>query len=363
MLLLALRRGLPHLLVQLLDPPAQRVDLLRERGDLPLDLLDGLPHVRDVQAHVFELVVGLPELGLAVVPLLVVVGLLLNQESNHVIDHLDHFEEAGLLGAQGHRHEVQAGAAPPAPSAPRRLDCPESLLPRIALLGRPELQERWRGQGLLEEGQRLVVVQDFDRLSDRLKLLAAHLLPRRPLGPLGLAARLHVGQELPVLLERLRGVVKVCLKVNDVDRELAQAGGLRLHLPLEGADLVGLGLDHVRRLVLRHCVLLLDLKQPGLHLLLHLLQDAQDLAVVGLVALALPLRQEGGDRVAVAGAHVQGEGQLAQRAGRRGLQELAGAALLQGQDGLAQGVEVALRVGHLFHRGLVLLLRDLLVLS
>ena len=87
--------------------------------------------------------------------------------------------------------------------------------------------EKARGrQGLLEEVERVVIVEDLDRLLDRDELLRAALHARVVVRLGRRAALLELGSELLVLTKRLLRILEVVLQVHDLDGGLPGALGL-----------------------------------------------------------------------------------------------------------------------------------------
>mmetsp|Transcript_72387 Transcript_72387/g.205491 ORF Transcript_72387/g.205491 Transcript_72387/m.205491 type:complete len:216 (+) Transcript_72387:884-1531(+) len=146
-------RRLPHLPVKLPDARLESLDLLLQ---LPLGrrgLAEGLAEVRGLQVQGLLLVLGLVQLGLAVGLLVVVRRLLLAQQRDHVVDHLDDLVEGAIRAAlQGQRHQLEAGAPP----ATARQGGQRLALGLLAADLR--LQQRGAWQRLLEKLQRVVVI-------------------------------------------------------------------------------------------------------------------------------------------------------------------------------------------------------------
>mmetsp|Transcript_5114 Transcript_5114/g.11357 ORF Transcript_5114/g.11357 Transcript_5114/m.11357 type:complete len:250 (+) Transcript_5114:1077-1826(+) len=221
-----------------------------------------------------------------------------------------------------------------------------------------KLQERgsWLAirQRFLEESLRVVVVQDLDRLCDR------HLLGRLLLGeqfvlPLPRAARLpEFAEQLPVLGQGIEGVIQVILQVYLLHLGITQAAHLRLYGRCRGSDLLLLRL--LQGLQCRPCIHLLlhHGVEVCLHILSHLLQDADDL--VGLRRFAV-LVEEGGQSLAV-GAFRKAplHNQALQEARGVGLQELRPAnAFLEFLHRFLHGLDVGLLLGGLLVEELPLL--------
>mmetsp|Transcript_26506 Transcript_26506/g.84031 ORF Transcript_26506/g.84031 Transcript_26506/m.84031 type:complete len:292 (-) Transcript_26506:643-1518(-) len=285
MLLLALLSRVGNLRVQLPDALAEGGDLALHCRHLLLGLVDGLADVRDLQGQRLELASGLALLRLAVVALLVVVVLLLSQEHHHVVNHLEDLVEAGALRPQRHRDEVQAPVVATVAALLRGLHHLQRHDALGLVFGRClDLEEGGRGQGLLEQCQGVVFVQELDRVRKCLELLSPHLFANGPLVLLGFATLFEVRQVTLVLLEGLGCVVQVSLQVDNVDPDFADARDLLLDLLLERGYLLLLRLAHDLLLLLGAGVLALELVQVRLHFVPHRLQDTNDLTRLGLVA-------------------------------------------------------------------------------
>ena len=179
---------------------------------------------------------------------MVVVELLGLQERDHVVDHLDNLVEAasaeGLLAAQGQGDELQADLVLLAQALHDRVDVVEGGVAhgRSALLHLEQARAGAR-QGLLEEVERVVVVEHLDGVRQGHELLGAHLGALLPLARLRRAAVLQLREELLVLQQALGRVVEVLLHGHELHAELADLGGLRLDGRGERLDLLGLGSD------------------------------------------------------------------------------------------------------------------------
>merc|ERR1719313_2418298 len=169
---LARLRSLRDRLVERNNAILQRLDLVLQRRDAALHLLDGRRQTLQLVLQVDLLVLRRFELRLAPLLLRVVVLLLLAEQYHHVVDHLDHLVEAHLLALKGKLDEAQLLRV-----ALRRVLHRRERLVANVLLG-AHLKERRRRKRLLEQIQRIVVVQDLDRLLDGDELLRARLHPR-----------------------------------------------------------------------------------------------------------------------------------------------------------------------------------------
>merc|ERR1719269_324105 len=107
MLFLARLRSLRDRLVESNDAVLQSLDLLLQRRDAALHLFDGRRQTLQLVLQVDLLVGRRFELRLAPVLLLVVVLLILAEQHDHVVDHLENLVEAHLLVAQSKLDEAE----------------------------------------------------------------------------------------------------------------------------------------------------------------------------------------------------------------------------------------------------------------
>mmetsp|Transcript_78354 Transcript_78354/g.253434 ORF Transcript_78354/g.253434 Transcript_78354/m.253434 type:complete len:528 (+) Transcript_78354:707-2290(+) len=333
---LALIRGLDDGLIKGIDAGRQGSELLGRGFDEGLRLLDGLLQVRGVQVEFLIFVLIGVNIFLAIHLLVVVIDLLLTEQSDHLVNHGQHLVEVDLLAAQSQRDEVQAVVV----AATERLNGHVAHL--LVLDG--HLQERGARQGGFKKFKCIVIIQDLDGLSDRQSLLGTGLLHDLVLLRLGRTVLVQVNQELFVLLVGRGSVLQVLPELLDLDTSLAKA--LRLLLNGLGVrrDLLLLGRDQTLIVRLGLLLRLRDIGQVRLHGVLHLLEDARDLAALRGVALTLALRQEGGHHVTVRATQVHVDGQAADDCSGVGLQEAAACTLRDEVDGLAGGRDVGLVV-------------------
>merc|ERR1719359_2132732 len=315
---LARLRSLRDRLVERNDAVLQRLDLILQRRDAALHILDGRRQTLQLVLQVDLLVPRRVELRLAPPLLRVVVLLLLAEQHDHVVDHLDHLVEAHLLALKSKLDEAKLLRVALQSVLHRR----EGLLAN-AFLG-AHLQKRRRRERLLEQIQRIVIVQDLDRLLDSDELLRARLHPRVVVRTRCSATLLQLRKELLVLAQRFLRVLEVVLQVDDLHRHLAVL--LRLHLDRlsRGRNLLLLRGDQRLEIGDGSVLRLRDVAQLLLHVLQQLLQDTNDLARTRRVASLLRSRQELSQRaagVAVHGLAVQDQG--AKRARGVALQEHA----------------------------------------
>merc|ERR1719456_1908936 len=286
---LALLRGLRHRFVQGLDLSLERLDLARERRDRCRHLLDGRRKARQRLFRLLLLVRALLELVVAERLLLVIVTLLLTKHVDHAIDHARDLREIHRLGLQRRRDQAQLRLVRAAhlrkrhhhhlrTKSDRRL---RALLQEAhALLGE-------RRHGLLEEVQRVVVVQDFHGLADRVDLLGTHRLTLTPRRLLLRALLAKIREELLRLGDVRLRVLEVVLGLDDLNRNLPGPLRLRLDRRRRSRDLRVLRRGQVAEVLDRRGLSLIRRLQVALHLLLHGLEHARDLArrLHGLLAL------------------------------------------------------------------------------
>mmetsp|Transcript_5100 Transcript_5100/g.11289 ORF Transcript_5100/g.11289 Transcript_5100/m.11289 type:complete len:380 (-) Transcript_5100:584-1723(-) len=296
-LLLAGLGSVSHLLVKGCNAISQGLDLLGEGGNGLLGLLNGQLQIGESLLQCLHLVLSGVELLFAVRLLLVVLALLLGQDFNKLIDESEDLLEANLLASEGHGDEVQC--------CPVRLvshwcllhqgQCPLSQLPAAG----GHLDKAWTWEGLLEELQGVVIVEDLDGLCDGQLLLSAHLLNLLPLLVLGVAVLVHVGQELLILGKRLLGVLQIVSHLSDLDAKLASALSLCLNGGSVSGKLLLLGCLHISLVLLGLLLGGGDVCQVLLHLVLHDLQDANDLTTCWGIATAAALIKEGHEDVPI----------------------------------------------------------------
>merc|ERR1719453_792110 len=345
-LFLPLLRGFGYVFVKILDALHKRCNLIREGGNGGLPVRDVLLEVLKSVLKLLQFVLGDVELGLAVLFFLVVSGLLLPEQHDHFVDHADNLGEAHLLPTKRKGNEVQPRVLPVVATKG-----PESLAPDLTH-AHPRLQERRARERFLEKFQRIIVVENLDRLRKREDLLCPHLRAVLPVLRLRRAVLLQVGKELLVLLEGLYRVLHILLRVHDLHAELS--------------DTRQFGLDRLRRcfylLRLRRHQLLVEfdgflfglggVRQVRHHRVQHLFHDSDDLSALGCVLCrgALALGKEGGQHVAIGAAEVDSQHQPPQHGSGRGLQETV-RPLGQRSDGLLQRSNVRLRFTSLLRKG------------
>merc|ERR1719353_556626 len=326
---LARLRSLSDRLVERNDAILQRLDLLLQRRDAALHLLDGHRQTLQLVLQVDLLQLRRPELRLAPLLLCVVVLLLLAEQHHHVVDHLEHLVEAHLLALESKLDEAQLLRVVLYRGLHRR----ESILANASLGA--HLEKCRRRKRLLEQIQRIVIVQDLDRLLDGHELLRARLHPRVVVRTRCRAALLQLRKELRILAQRFLCVLEVVLQVDNLHRHLAVLLQLHLDRLSRGRNFLLLRSDQRFEISDGSILRLRDVAQLLLHVLQELLQDADDLArtrrVTGLRRSRQELRQRAAG-VAVHGLAVQN--QVAKSARGVALQERARHALHDRVNGL-----------------------------
>mmetsp|Transcript_1098 Transcript_1098/g.3335 ORF Transcript_1098/g.3335 Transcript_1098/m.3335 type:complete len:501 (+) Transcript_1098:476-1978(+) len=222
MLVLALVLHVLHVLFQVLDRLGGALLLLAKVLDEPLQLVDGCLVLLDEPADLGDAALGLLVLLEALVALLRVLGGLLLELSEHLVDGLDDLVEMAGLGRaepRGEGREAQAlgpgGRGPqggvgarcwggPRVSS-RELKQRRGVHAGFVGLVYARLPARLDGGG--EELPGLVAAEDLQRLRDALELLGPELLPCGPGLLLGLTRLLGLVEEGDVGLHLRLGVV------------------------------------------------------------------------------------------------------------------------------------------------------------
>merc|ERR1719327_837397 len=276
--------GLLELLVLHLAVLTRALDLhlhLRDLGLLRLDVL-GQGVNRRLQVFDVRLEVGLlvlrdhggllvlRELLRAVVLVLDVVGELLLEISDHLVDGGDDLGESVEAGARRQREELRAASL-----LRRRLEHRNGLLARLLVHVQDgvHLDEAERAR---EEVAGLVRREDGDGLADRGDLGLARLGALLHLRVRHAALLLEVQEELLVRRERVARVREVLLRLRALLIGLRELDGLHVNRLLGGADLGELGRLELVVGVLGGELVLLRLREVRLEGLLHLLEDAED---------------------------------------------------------------------------------------
>merc|ERR1719240_1286639 len=365
-LLLALLSRLRDGLVQVLHLLLQLLDLVRKRGALIRHFIDGRLAGRDRFFRVLLLRLGLRQLLVAIGLRRVVVLLLLTEDLDHTVNHRQDLGEInglrlhrkldkrklravrGALLHQGGNHGARA----------KNVGARGSLLDEAHVLRGLRQRER-----LLEEVQRIVVVQDLDRLADRRDLLSTHLLARSPLLLLQRALGRQVREEGLRLLHLRGRVLDVVRGGRHRHVEVAAAHGLRLDRLAGGGDLVLLRRGELLE-GLRSSLLVADgAVEVLVHLVLERLEHAHNFArrravIAEGVLLALEQPQDLGLLVLVHARRSLNDLHHTRHAVLVLLDEGLAHALLQRGDRTSQRINVFRRVTRRLDELGVLLLAD-----
>merc|ERR1719324_60334 len=279
-LLFALLRRLGHRLVEGLDLGRERLDLARKRGHRGGHLLDRRLEARELVLRLLLLRRALGELLVAEGLLRVVIGLLLAEDFDHTVDLLRDLGEIHGLALERRRHQAQLRRV----RAARLHQRHEQALGAHrdgglgALLQELHAGLNHRRHRLLEQVERVVVVEHLDGLADGRDLLGAHLLALGPVRLLLRALRGEVTDECLRLLGFLLSVLHVVLRLNNLDRNFTRALGLGLDGRSRRRDLRLLRSGELLEARGRRGLVLLRRRQVALHLLEHSLQHARDLS-------------------------------------------------------------------------------------
>mmetsp|Transcript_58832 Transcript_58832/g.126603 ORF Transcript_58832/g.126603 Transcript_58832/m.126603 type:complete len:485 (+) Transcript_58832:781-2235(+) len=349
MLLLALCSGIRNGLVQILDSLLELRNLIAQAVQIVVVVLHFVGQGHQLVLQLLLRLLCLVQLFLAVVVLGVIIRLLLLEGLSHVVHHLDHLVEAYLLRSQRQRDQVQLGTGNGPPS---RGNHAQSLALQC-FVGLLYLQQRRGGNGLLEELQSIVTVENLDGVGDGdyfvrtglLGLLVELLLLGTVLGQLLEVAL--VGCQCPLNTLEVVGVG------GDLDCELPRAGGLVFDGLGGRLDLLALGRAQACKIGRRFGLCLLNLSQPVGHLLDHGLQDTHDLVRPRALRSLLEIFGNSFFVVVCGSAH-----SLQQRSPISCLQESRGRPLLNRCDGLLHGIQIGLQIGALGLKILVLLLAE-----
>merc|ERR1719331_3579197 len=168
-------RRLGDRLVQSNDAVAQSLDVVLKRSNALLHLRDRGLQARNLALELTLLVLRSVELRLAPLLLSLVILLLLLQQDNHVIDHLDDLLEPSLLA---HERELDHAELRRVLLVLQVRERREGLVAHVA--GRlRHLEQSRRRKSLLEEIQGVIIVQDLEGLRNRDRLLRAARLAIR----------------------------------------------------------------------------------------------------------------------------------------------------------------------------------------
>mmetsp|Transcript_29921 Transcript_29921/g.67889 ORF Transcript_29921/g.67889 Transcript_29921/m.67889 type:complete len:236 (-) Transcript_29921:817-1524(-) len=223
-----------HRLVEILDARSQSCNLFSQGGDSVLGGSNCAVFVRHLTLQAFLLVIGEIELIPAVLLLVVIPVLFLDQNLDHLIDHFENLVESSRcqrpLATQRQHKEVQAGVSVVTSSLTCSTDHSQSPTPHSGSAN-ADLNKAgpWAWKGLLEQLQSIVIIQNFDRVSQRNLLLRTGLRALLPFRCFCFTAFCKACQELFVLHQALLGVRKVLLHLLQIDTRLADLGRLGLN--------------------------------------------------------------------------------------------------------------------------------------
>merc|ERR1719313_2944595 len=368
-LLLALLRGFRHSLVQ-------RLDVLLQSRDLLGSLLAGRGGLLDEGLAGRDSALGVRLLGLLGSQVLVAEGLLgvivlllLLEDEDHPVNHRQDLGEVHLLRLEAKLnqlelllvrrvllHEGRQNVASARGDRHSRLLLQEAELVRLLR----------QGERLLEEVQSVVVVQDLNGLADGRNLLGTDLAALVPFLLLRRALRRQVREERLRVIQLRRRVLDIVRSRHDGDGKLTAALRLRLDRLPSRSDL-----RLLRRGQLPEALRGLLLSRNGaaevlVHLVLHSLQDADDLAALrGVVTerVLLPAKERHHRAALVVVDARRRLHHLDETPSSARLQECLAHALLESRNRTGHRVEVALLFRRELHVLLVLLLTDLRSLS
>merc|ERR1719472_148406 len=305
-LLLTLLRRLGDRLVERLDVLLESRNLLRKRLARRRHLLDRSLAARDriLRARLLRLALG--QVLVTEVLLRVVVLLLLAQHRHHAVDLGQNLREVDRLRLQAELNQRQLSLVHPRLLEGRH----DTAGLERSRRGRLLLQEAHRrlrqSQRLLEQVQRIIIVENLDGLADRSDLLSAHLAALRPLLLLRLAHRREVRNERLRVGHLRRRVLNVVGGRGDLHSQLTAAHRLRLNRLARGRNLrllrIGHGPERLHRLLLSPD----STAEVLVHLVLHGLEDADDLARLrAVVAERVLALQEAKDLIALEVVHAR----------------------------------------------------------
>merc|ERR1719379_1943758 len=292
-LVLALLGRLRDSLVELLNALLQLGNLRSHRLDRLLGLPDLGRQTLDQPRGILRLILGRVEFLLAPLLLGVVVLLLHAKLHDHLIDQLDHLGKASLLALESHRDKAELRVFR---ILLQLLHQCEGFLANVAGAA-GHLQQRRGRERLLEEVKRVVVVQDLDRLLDCDQLHGTHLDALVVLRRFRGAGLLQLHQKHFIRTKLVLCILEVILQVDDLNGNLASTLGLRLNRFRCSSDLLLLRRNQAVELRNGFVLHLGDVAERALHVLLELLEDAEDLA--GSRRVARVRREEGRQRLPV----------------------------------------------------------------
>merc|ERR1719182_1317854 len=368
-LLLALLRGFRHSLVQ-------RLDVLLQSRDLLGSLLAGRGGLLDKGLAGRDSALGVRLLGLLGSQVLVAEGLLrvivlllLLEDEDHAVNHRNHLGEVHLLRLEAKLNQLQLLLVRRVLLHEGRQNVASARGDRHSrlLLQEAELVRLLRqGERLLEEVQSVVVVQDLNGLADGRNLLGADLAALVPFVLLRRALRRQVREERLRVTQLRRRVLDIVRSRHDGDGKPTGALRLRLDRLPSRSDLRLLRRGQLPEAL---CGLLLGRHGAAevlVHLVLHGLQDADDVAALrGIVPerVLLPAEERHHRAALVVVDARRSLHNLDKTPSRAPLQERLAHALLESRNRTGHRVEVALLIRRELHVLLVLLLTDLRSLS
>mmetsp|Transcript_80513 Transcript_80513/g.209660 ORF Transcript_80513/g.209660 Transcript_80513/m.209660 type:complete len:417 (+) Transcript_80513:86-1336(+) len=180
-LLLPQLRGLDDLMVQVLDARSQRLDVDEQSLHHFLALRDGRGDLGLRTLQVLLQVIGGVELLRAVGLLAVVVRLLLLEQGHHLVEHANDLVKVDLLSSHRQRDEIEAEVVPLA-----ALQSPTGLVQHV-LARVLHLDETRSRNGLLEQVQGIIIIEDLDGVGEGDELVSPRLHNLVPLPAPGAA--------------------------------------------------------------------------------------------------------------------------------------------------------------------------------
>mmetsp|Transcript_24577 Transcript_24577/g.59654 ORF Transcript_24577/g.59654 Transcript_24577/m.59654 type:complete len:244 (+) Transcript_24577:676-1407(+) len=213
MLILSLLSRVGDSLVQRLDPGRQSLDLGLVLLDVILRCRNAGRQAAQLVGQLFALVLSLVDLGLAESNLFVVILLLLLQRSQHLVNEGQHLLEPWSLALKGQHDQIRRWCVA---ASSQHGKSPGGSLTRSRL----NLQQTGRWQGLLEQFQSLIRIEQLDGVSDGHQFLAAILL-RSVFILLALrTVGLQPGQVVLIGSLVLDSCLQVCFLIHSLDCKL-----------------------------------------------------------------------------------------------------------------------------------------------
>mmetsp|Transcript_37464 Transcript_37464/g.85785 ORF Transcript_37464/g.85785 Transcript_37464/m.85785 type:complete len:501 (-) Transcript_37464:615-2117(-) len=262
------------------DSLVKGLDIGVDISNLTLEGVDGLfvgSNVRVLTLNLVTqrllLVLGFVNFGFAVLALGIVVGLLLLEGLHHLFDQLGHLLEPNLLARQRQSDQVEMGVVVPRSSAADEGQRAGSGGLRRGL----HLQQRAGGERLLEQLQGIIAVKHLDSVGQSHKLLSPGLLDLIVLLRLFIAVFVELRRVALIRLQRGLGLIQIILHGGDFHGQITSALSLLLDRTLRRGDFLVLGSDKTVEVAHGLIFVVGDLIQPLHHLVLHCLQNADDL--------------------------------------------------------------------------------------